>query len=198
MLAAILLAGGESRRMGRPKLTLELEGQTLLARAVRKAQEVADVTVVVVGAYAALYQPEAEACGARVVENPDWQEGLGTSVSAGVRALPPDTEAALLVLPDQPFVPVAHLEALVKTHQKSSSPLVLSRYDDGALGVPTLVHQNLFKYAGALRGSCGAKALLEFTDQAAEVGLTASHAVDIDTPDEAARWLGEQEKRRGE
>ena len=190
MLAAILLAGGESRRMGRPKLTLELEGETLLTRAVYKAQEVADVTVVVVGAYAALYRREAEACGARVVENPDWLEGLGSSVRTGVTALPPDTEAALLVLPDQPFVPVTHLRALIKTHRDSSIPLILSRYDDGALGVPTLVHRSLFERARALRGSCGAKALLKFTDEVAEVGLTSSHAVDVDTPEEAAHWLG--------
>ena len=177
--------------MGRPKLTLELEGKTLLARAVHKAQEVADVIIVVVGAYATLYRHEAEACGARVVDNPAWEEGLGTSVSAGVTALPPDTETALLVLPDQPFVPVAHLAALVKAHQASSAPLVLSRYDDGALGVPTLVHRSLFGHARALRGRCGAKALLKHTNDVAEVGLTAPFAIDIDTPEEAARWLGD-------
>ena len=169
---------------------LELEGKTLLARAVHKTQEVADVTIVVVGAYPALYRHEAEGCGARVVENPAWEEGLGTSVSAGVTALPPDTETALLVLPDQPFVPVAHLAALVKAHQASSAPLVLSRYNDGALGVPTLVHRSLFVYARALRGRCGAKALLKHASDVAEVGLTAPFAVDIDTPEEAARWLG--------
>ena len=178
MRAAVLLAGGESRRMGRPKLTLELEEETLLARAVRKAQEIADVTLVVVGAYAAFYRHEAEACGARVVENPAWEAGLGTSVSAGIAALPPDTEAALLVLPDQPFVPVAHLAALIESHQASSAPLVLSRYDDGALGVPTLVHRSLFEYARALRGSCGAKALLQYTNDVAEVGLEPPFAID--------------------
>ena len=176
--------------MGRPKLLLELEGKTLLAHAVHKAQEVADITFVVVGAYAALYRPHAEACGARVVDNPAWEEGLGASVSAGVTALPPDTEAALLILPDQPFVPVAHLAALVKAHQASSASLVLSRYDDGALGVPTLVHRSLFGHARALRGRCGAKALLKHTNDVGEVGLELPFAIDIDTPEEAARWLG--------
>lgn len=176
--------------MGRPKLTLECEGQTLLARAIHKTQGVADTTFVVVGAYAALYRPHAEACGARVVDNPAWEEGLGSSVRAGTTALPPDTELALLVLPDQPFVPVAHLEALVETHHASSAPLVLSRYDDGALGVPTLVHRSLFEHARALRGRCGAKALLEYTNNVAEVALEPPFSIDIDTPEEAARWLG--------
>lgn len=175
--------------MGRPKLLLALDGRTLLSRALATTAAVADTTLVVVGAHADAYRAEAEAGGARVVVNPDWREGMGSSVRCGVAALPLGVERALLVLPDQPFVAADHLRALFDAQAAIGAPLAFSRYPDGNLGVPALIHRVRFDAVARLPGHCGARALLRAGETAAEVALDASAQIDIDTPEEAARYL---------
>jgi molybdenum cofactor cytidylyltransferase len=186
MNAALLLAGGESRRMGSPKLLLEYQGKSLLAHATYKAAGVSDLVVVVVGAYARLYRPEAERCGAVVVDNPDWSEGLASSLRTGVRSLPETVEVTLVILPDQPFVPASHLRALLDKHRQTGAPLVFSRYGK-VRGAPSLIHRSLFDKVAHLCGEVGAKALIPQADKVAEVALEA--ATDIDTPQDARRFL---------
>ncbi|CAN5865896.1 nucleotidyltransferase family protein [soil metagenome] len=183
MIAAVVLAGGESRRMGAPKLALELEGRALLARAVETASQVASSVVVVVGAYAELYAPLAETAGARVVVNPDWREGLASSLRVGVAALPPQTEAALVLLGDQPLVPVEHFEKMLAVHRADAVTLVFSSYD-GVRGAPTLIDASLFGAVQTLTGDTGARALQRGA-RVAEV--PSAEAFDVDTPDDAAR-----------
>ncbi len=184
MIAAVVLAGGESRRMGRPKLLLKLGETTLLTRAVRVARAAADEVVVVVGAYAAAYAAEAEAAGARVVANPGWREGLAASLRAGILALGPEVEAALVVLPDQPRVTGEHLRALVEAHRRTGAPLVFSRYE-GTLGAPALVHRALFPEVLRLEGDRGMRAFVGRGYPLAEVPMDANP--DVDTPLDAER-----------
>ena len=183
MIAALVLAGGESRRMGAPKLALEFEGKTLLVRAAETALQVTPHVVVVVGAYAELYTPLAIEAGAEVVVNSEWREGLASSLRAGVAALPTETEAALVLLGDQPLVPVEHFEKLLETYRLSAAPLVFSTYD-GVRGAPTLIDHSLFGAVQTLTGDTGARALQDLAE-VAEVRLAT--AFDVDTPEDAAR-----------
>ena len=185
MIAALVLAGGESRRMGQPKLLLEHRGRTLLASAVARAGQVTDQVFAVVGAYADLYKPEAEWAGASVIDNPDWQEGLASSLRAGVTALAESVEAVVVILPDQPFVSADHLAALISTHRSSKAPLVFSRYAS-ALGAPALIARPLFPAVQALRGDRGARALIAAAEMVAEVVLADGR--DVDTPEDLS-WL---------
>lgn len=186
MNAALLLAGGESRRMGSPKLLLEYRGKSLLAHAIHKAAGVCGRVVVVVGAHAKLYRPEAERHRAVVVDNPEWREGLASSLRAGIRSLPETVEVALVILPDQPFVPASHLRALLERHRQTGAPLVFSRYGE-VRGAPTLLHASLFEQVEYLHGEVGAKALIPQVDKVAEVPL--EEADDIDTPQDARQLL---------
>jgi molybdenum cofactor cytidylyltransferase len=184
VIASIILAAGESRRMGFPKLMLEHQGKTLLALTIEKAREVSDLIIVVVGAYADLYRPEAEKAGAVVVTNPNWQEGLGSSLRTGIKALPENVTASFVLLADQPFVTTVHLQALLQEQGSSKAQLVFSGYE-GIKGPPVLVAQSLFEAAKELPGHCGAKALMRDGVKAAEVRL--EHSEDIDTPEDVQK-----------
>jgi molybdenum cofactor cytidylyltransferase len=190
---ALILAGGASRRMGEPKLLLPCGESSLLGAAVARARSVCAHTWVVVGAYAPQYVPEARRAGAAVVENLDWAEGLASSLRAGVAALPPSAAGALVVLPDQPFVPAAHLAALLARFREGGRPLVLSRYPDGALGVPAVVGAALFGAVARLTGEAGARKLTAGSGATGNWhAVPLSHPEDIDTPEDARRLLGAQ------
>ena len=172
--------------MGFAKLLLRHRGQTLLARAVAAAARVCDGVWVVVGAYPGRYGTEAKAARAEVVVNPDWEEGLASSLRRGIEALPPGFGAALILLADQPFVEEGHLEALLERRRTDGCDLVLSRYE-GVLGAPALVDRSLFPQIVTLRGDRGARALTRVASSVGEVSLRAAH--DVDTPEDAAHWL---------
>ena len=195
MIAALIPAGGKSRRMGFAKLLLEVEGKSLLAGTVEMAASASQSVLVVVGAYADAYAPVAEAAGAEVVRNPEWKEGLASSLRAGISALPAQVEAALIVLPDQPFVDTSHLLALVQVFRDQKHSLVLSAYC-GILGAPAVVGRELFPQLLKLTGESGAKALLGGVSSVGEVAL--EKPFDVDTVEQAERLLsGSSERPRG-
>ncbi len=188
MTATIVLAAGESSRMGRPKLSLELEGEPLLARAVRTARSVAEVVVVVIGAHETRYRPIAESLAAEVVVNPEWQRGIGSSLRLGVAAVAPMSERTLVTLADMPFVTGDHLRELIRIHRQREASLVFSRYRDGRLGVPALLHRSRFESARSLPDDRGARALATAAATVAAIDLSPRQEIDIDTPDDAAHW----------
>jgi molybdenum cofactor cytidylyltransferase len=185
---SLILAGGESKRMGFPKLTLEYQGHTLLAHAIHKATAVTDKVFVIVGAYSDHYRPLAEQAGATVLENPGWAEGLASSLRVGVAALDTSVTAALVVLPDQPFVSEQHLQTLLMTWQNTKAALVFSRYQN-ILGAPCVLDKSVFASVPTLQGDKGARALVNSDTATAEVIL--NEFVDIDTPEEVRAFLGE-------
>lgn len=187
MISSIILAAGESSRMGKAKLALTYQGKSLLEHAIMKAKSVSQDVIVVVGAYPELYTPIAEKQGARVVLNDAWREGLGSSLKVGAQQLSSNSGLSFVLLADQPFVPETHLSALLKTQEQSRADLVFSSYD-GVQGPPVLMHQNLFEAAKNLGGNCGAKALIQSDTQVEAVIL--EHYFDIDTPEEAEKLLG--------
>ena len=88
IVAAIVLAAGASRRLGQPKQLLMLDGETLLARSVRLAREAGAAPVlVVVGAQAALIGAGTPVDRATVVLNDEWEQGIASSIHAGVKGL---------------------------------------------------------------------------------------------------------------
>ena len=184
-IASIILAGGESRRMGRPKLSLKLKGKTLLELAISKARNVSNEVFVIVGAYPEVYEPIAKKAGAQVLQNSEWQEGLGTTLRTGIEALGARYTSVLALLADQPFVDETHLNALLNKQLEAGADLVFSSYDN-VQGPPVVISQSLFTYAKTLKGKCGAKALIQADTRVESVGL--EHYFDIDTPEDAQMY----------
>ena len=130
VVTAVVLAAGSSTRMGRNKLLLELDGESLVRRAVRAAQEAVDRVVVVLGHDEERVRAELRGLQCTMVVNPDHARGVGTSVHTGVRHAPADTDAIVIVLADMPFVTAAMIAALVGRYRETRAPVVVSHYGD--------------------------------------------------------------------
>ena len=189
LVAAILLAAGNSSRMGAagPKQLLTYQGQPLLRRAIDTACMSAVCPVVVVlGADAERVRPTIDLVGIEIVENPRWDAGMGGSLRTGldrVLAVAPEVDAVVLMLCDQPLVTAEDIRGLIQAHKKTGRPLVASSYS-GTIGVPAVIGKQWFDRLMALPDNAGAKALfLAGGDEVAHVEVPCA-AIDIDRPED--------------
>ncbi len=158
-VAGVVLAAGAGRRMGRPKATLSWAGEPLVRRAARTALTAGlEPVVVVLGAEAAKARRALAGLPVQVVHNPRWAQGQGTSVAAGVAALPPTVGAAVFLLVDMPFTPPTLVRALVEEHARTLAPIVAPLVD-GRRGNPVLFDRVTFADLRALQGDVGGRAL---------------------------------------
>jgi molybdenum cofactor cytidylyltransferase len=143
-VTGVVLAAGSSTRLGRNKLLLELGGETLVRRAVRSALDSGLAPVIVVlGHEAERVQAELDGLGCQAVINPDYARGVGTSLQTGVRHVPSEAAAMVLMLADMPFVTSSMLTTLVARYRATRAPLVVSRYGD-VQAPPNLFDRALF------------------------------------------------------
>ncbi len=187
-VAAIVLAAGASSRMGTAKQLLDLGGRSL----VRHAAEVAHASgcspvIVVVGARAEAVRAELLGLAARIVHNAEWQEGLASSLRSGVRSLPADAAAAILMPCDQPAISPDLLERLIRRWRETSAPIVACGYD-GIKGAPALFTRERFGQLLALEGDVGARALLAQGADAVETVEFPDGRFDLDTPEDWESW----------
>ena len=159
----ILLAAGGSARLGRPKQLLPYRNQTLLRHAAETAlASHCRPIVVVLGAQAEQMRLELTGLEVQVTENPDWEQGMGSSIQAGLTTLEtisPNLEGVVVMLCDQPLLTADFLDSLVQTHRDTSCPLVVSEYAD-TRGVPAFFSRALFSELQALPGTQGAKQII--------------------------------------
>ena len=182
MIAAVILAAGEGRRMGGPKALLALEGETLLRRAVKLALAAGCSPVLaVVGPW----DPGLADLAARAVVNAEAQEGMASSLRAGIAALPEEAGAALILTVDQPSVDVTLLRRLLALASEDPLRPVACAYGD-SLGIPAVLPRRLFPDLLALRGDRGAKVLL-LREKAASLPFPGGEA-DLDTPADLERF----------
>ena len=188
MIAAIVLAAGLSRRMGRPKLLLELVGRPIIRHAVERvlSSGIREVLVVTGPEHEDLVRA-LDGLPVRVVVNEAPEAGQGSSVSAGVRALPPGTTAVLIALGDQPGVPVNVIPSLLDALKLPGKTVAAPRYADG-LGNPVLFAASLLPELLTLPGDRGARAVVERDlSRLAVVEIASPMPRDIDTPEDYAR-----------
>jgi molybdenum cofactor cytidylyltransferase len=192
--AAVVLAAGGSRRMQQAKQLLELEGETLVVRAVRLSLESGASTVIVVtGAHAEAVHRALAPLGKavqkrlRIVHNADWQAGQSTSVRTAVNALPPACEAAIFLPVDQPNVPVALLRRLWQIWRGGAN-LVAPTVEGELRGAPAIFDRRYFAQLRLLEGDRGAGPILKKESAAVATLATPAHWLqDVDTPDDWAR-----------
>lgn len=158
-VSAIILAAGESRRLGHPKQFIEFEGETLLNRTLRLAREAGvHPVIVVLGAYFEEIQrslpPQTQ-----IVQNPEWQTGMASSIRVGVASLDADSPGVLILTCDQPRLTASHLRALLAAFS-SEPPVIAASHYGGKRGTPAVFPRSLFPALLALQGDQGARAIL--------------------------------------
>ena len=188
MVAAVVLAAGEARRFGAPKLAAPLGGRPVVRRTVERAlASRAGAVLVVTGAGHEEVEAALAGLPVRLVRNPRWAEGLGPSLAAGIAALPPDADAALILLGDQPTVAPEAIDALIAAHERGERPIVAPRYR-GEHGNPVLFGRAVFPELVALQGDRGARAVVERdAARVTLVPLDQSAPPDVDTPADLER-----------
>ena len=159
MISAIVLAAGQAARFGRCKQLVPLGGKPLLEHVLDTLrQSKVDDVVVVLGAYAGEIRQRVRFDRERVVLNPDYADGMSTSIQAGLRALPATTEAAMIVLADQPYVMWPTLDALIDEYRRTGASVVIPTYT-GSRGNPVIVDRALFPEMMDIRGDIGCRAI---------------------------------------
>ncbi len=190
--AALVLAGGESRRFGRPKQIADWRGKPLLAHVVEQVQgwPQTDAVYVVLGAAAEQVMETVDLGGVPVIENLEWREGMGSSLRVGLDFLIGErsVDQALLVLGDQPNVPRDVVPRLLEARRRSGRPVIIPRYRF-TRGHPVLVHRSLWPaLITGLSGDQGARNLfLAHPEWVEEVLVDAMPPGDVDTPEDIRR-----------
>jgi molybdenum cofactor cytidylyltransferase len=187
-VAGIVLAAGASQRMGRNKLFLELEGETLLRRAVGRAAAAGLAPVLVVlGHQAERALQEVAGMTCQPIVNPDFARGINISLRAGIAAVPAHAGAAVVVLGDMPFVTARMLATLVERFRESGAPLVVSEYA-GVQAPPTLFDRALLDEFLMMEVEACAKRLVKrHWSQALVVSWPGQMLTDLDLPDDYER-----------
>lgn len=188
---AVILAAGESSRMGTPKQLLLVDSQPLVVRAVDAAlASAAWPVVVVLGAHGEKIRPLFARHPVLIAENPAWSEGMASSIRAGVttlRQFSRQLDAALVALCDQPAFSADTIAQLVAAQHTTGRSIVAARYL-GRHGAPALFLREHFETLTHLTGEEGARALLNGdASRVAPVELPAL-ALDLDTPADYATF----------
>jgi molybdenum cofactor cytidylyltransferase len=183
-IGIVILAAGESMRMGQPKQLLPFRQRSLLRHAVETAvASLCRPILVVIGARAELVGAELQSLPVMVAYNPEWASGIGSSLRVAIRALDPvdDIEGIVITLSDQPLVTTEALNRIVEAHYGTGKDIVASEYAD-TYGVPLFIGKRFFAEVAALDGDEGAKRVTaRHLEEMTTVPLVEA-AFDIDTP----------------
>ena len=179
-VAAVVLAGGASLRLGTPKQLVRIGGETLVERTVRICREAGcDPVVVVLGAAADQVRSACSLDDAMVVMNQHWQEGMARSIVEGVSALDVSVEGCVMITCDMPAVLPDHLRRLTVSVEMTASAYA------GRHGVPAYFPRARFPQLVSLSGDTGARDLLK---SCPAIQLEGGE-LDIDTPQDLKRAI---------
>jgi CTP:molybdopterin cytidylyltransferase MocA len=191
MVSGVVLAAGLSRRMGRPKPYLPYGGDTLLGRALRVAERSRlGELVLVVGPHTADAFDAVRHPGVRVALNPRPEDGQSGSLRLGLGEVSPGSDAALILMSDQPELTPRLLDRLIEEYEREPAGALVPTYA-GVRGSPVVLGRAIWPLIEGLSGDTGARALLARRPElvrTVEVGALGDPA-DIDTPEQYRRLL---------
>lgn len=185
---AIILAAGASRRLGTPKQLVPFRGEPLLTHTVRAVRGGgAGPVLVVLGANAEQIAAAVDLSAVHAVANPQWQQGISTSIQAGLEALLqeyPLTQAVMLLVCDQPSLTGKHLRSLIDAYAAGSSEVIVASHYAGVAGIPAIFPASQFEKLHSLTGDTGARQLLRSTQFPMITIPFECGELDIDTSDD--------------
>jgi len=186
-VAAVVLAAGRSTRMGAiNKMLAEIGGKPLVRIAAEQAvASHAKPVIVVTGHEREKVEAALKGLPVRNVHNPDYAEGLGTSLKAGIAAVPEDADAAIVCLGDMPQVDAALIDRLIGALDPERGALIVVPTIDGRRGNPVVWSRRFFHDLMSIQGDIGARHLIgSYAEAVAEVAVTGAAALtDVDTPE---------------
>ncbi len=160
----LLLAAGNSHRMGSPKQLLPWMDKTLIEHQIDvRLQTGYDVTVVL-GGHSDKIIPVIEKLPITFFVNKNWESGMGTSIAHGIEMLErkyPESEGVLISLLDQPLVTKEHLEKLISSFKVNTKQIIVSESSSGWIGVPVLFDKTYYSELKTLTGDQGAKKIIK-------------------------------------
>lgn len=185
-IAVIILGAGKSTRMGGPnKLLARLNGKSLVRHAGEAATGVSpSQTLLVTGHLAEQVSAEVSGLDIMPVFNPDFEDGMASSIRAGMKALAPETDAVIILLGDMPMITSAEIGTMIETYRGNPNGLIVAATADGKRGNPVLWDKRFFHELATLRGDIGARHIIaENPGFVAEVEIGPSARLDLDTPE---------------
>ncbi|MHB9096474.1 MAG: nucleotidyltransferase family protein [Syntrophales bacterium] len=196
MISAILLAAGESKRMGRPKQFLTWQGKTLLLHILESLlSSDADEIILVLGHEVGRIRESLPALPIKIAINPDYQQGMASSLRRGLLAMDPGSEAFLLCLADQPGIGPEIMNTVIRTFRQADPRRGIVRpVYRGRRGHPVLIGtQYLEEALRLLQGDVGARQiLLNHPEDILDVEMEGDVILrDIDTPEEYLAYTKE-------
>ena len=188
----IILAAGNSSRLGEPKQLLRYNDKSLIKHVAEEAvTAIGHPVMVVTGANHELILDEINTLSVQFVYNEHWQQGMASSISTGLNVLlnnHSSISGVIIAVSDQPFVTAALFSDLIKTATNTSKGIAASSYEN-TLGTPVLFQKQYFEHLLDLKGSDGAKKLLkQFKEDVAEVPFQLGN-IDIDTKEDYQNLL---------
>ncbi|HET9375480.1 MAG TPA: nucleotidyltransferase family protein [Chthoniobacterales bacterium] len=195
MLSAIVLAAGMSSRMGQNKLLMVFKGKPLIARAVDTllASEI-DEVIVVLGKEADMVREKLHGRKVRLIENPDFREGLSSSVRVGVTAVSRQADGIMVYLADQPLLEPADVNRILGAfaHAKEAGKSIVVPFFDKQRGNPVLLDSSYRDAILGVVGDVGCKGVIKrYPDQVFVVQMESDHVIrDMDTIEEYEAVLG--------
>jgi molybdenum cofactor cytidylyltransferase len=167
---AIILAAGESKRMGQPKLLLTINGSTMLENIINIAKESdIDNTLVVLGAYRELLGELIDKSSVKSCYNDNYKEGMLSSVKCGFRNLPSDFKAVLVFQGDQPLISAKTVNKLIEAFRTSGKGIIIPVFEKKR-GHPVMIDRKYSDKIGKLNNNKGLRSLsYQFSDDVMEV-----------------------------
>jgi molybdenum cofactor cytidylyltransferase len=158
----IILAAGNSSRMGEPKQLMMYKSKTFLQHIIGEAKNAnLEPVICVTGYQSELIAKNITGMGISIVYNEDWREGMGSGISAGIKqVLLSDVDSVILAVSDQPHVSSDLFGTMKELKNQSGKGIVASSYA-GTLGTPVLFGKNYFGHLKSLRGNQGAKNIVK-------------------------------------
>jgi len=195
MISAILLAAGESKRMGRPKQMLAWKGKTLLRHVLENLiHSTVDEIILVLGHKAEEIQKSLTEFQIKIVINPDYQQGMASSLRQGLLAMDPGSEAFLVVLADQPGIGPEIINQIIDAFQRADPRRGIARpVYRGLQGHPVLIGVRYLQEALQLQEDVGARQILmNHPEDILEIEADQEGILkDIDTHEEYQKYLNQ-------
>ena len=185
--AVLIIAAGESKRMGCPKQLLNIEGETLINRMIHIVKKAVSFPVyVVLGASAEIIQSQLPKLDVKIVHNAHWQEGMASSIRIGLNTAKEQNSAldgVMVVVCDQPYIIENTITALLQLQEEKDTPIAAAYYND-VMGTPALFHQSIFNEILALKGDMGAKKIIQSRPEEVAKLHFEKGLLDIDTKED--------------